>query len=162
MNGPQAQIDFELLVGKDGSVLEAKLIKGSSDTAWNAAALASMRKWKYTPAYYKDQPLKIWLHQTAIVRFVESHCVCLAEISCGTQTEADSAYALLTSGVQFEDVVQKFSLSESKKEGGKLGNVNILKFPKHLQLQIMSLEPEQYTKPIAYNNHYVIFKKLKP
>ena len=161
MIGPQVQIDFEMLVGKDGSIMDAKLLSSSGDTVWDSAALLSMRKWRYTPAYYKDQPLKLWLRQTAIVRFVEARCLCLGEISCSSIADADSAYSMLDGGSEFTDVVQRFSISSTKENGGKLGDVNIHKYPKHIQDMLDDLRSGEYTKPVKYNDQYVIFKRLK-
>ena len=161
MTGPQVQLDFELLVAKDGSVLEARLLSGSGDAEWDSAVLLSMRKWKYTPAYYKDKPLKLWLRQSAIVRFVETRCLCLAEISCGSMADADSAYTMLSGGSEFGEVVQRYSIGSTKESGGELGQVSIQQYPKDIQKMLEGLKAGEYTKPVKYNDQYVIFKKLK-
>jgi len=161
MLGPQTQLDFELLIGKEGSVLETRLIKGSGNIMWDSAAVVSMHKWRYTPAYYKDKPLKIWLHQTAIVRFVETRCMSLEEISCGSMADADSAYKMLAGGADFAAVARKFSLSKSKENDGKLGSVNILSYPQDIRDALEMLRPGEYSKPLQYNDRYIIFKRLK-
>lgn len=56
-----------LLIGKDGSVEIAKVIASSPAGIFDQAALSGVRSWRFAPAKYKDNPVKVWAKQK--VRF---------------------------------------------------------------------------------------------
>jgi len=56
-----------LLIAKDGSVEIAKLIASSPAGVFDAAALRGVRSWRFAPAKYKGNPVKVWAKQK--VRF---------------------------------------------------------------------------------------------
>ncbi len=56
-----------LLIAKDGSVEIAKIIASSPAGIFDAAALRGVRNWRFAPAKYKGNPVKVWAKQK--VRF---------------------------------------------------------------------------------------------
>ncbi|DAB40039.1 MAG TPA: hypothetical protein CFH81_07445 [Sulfurovum sp. UBA12169] len=56
-----------LLIGKDGSVEIAKVIASSPAGIFDQAALSGVRSWRFAPAKYKGNPVKVWAKQK--VRF---------------------------------------------------------------------------------------------
>ncbi|HFS85056.1 MAG TPA: energy transducer TonB [Epsilonproteobacteria bacterium] len=56
-----------LLIGKDGSVELAKVIASSPAGVFDDAALRGVRSWRFAPAKYKGNPVKVWAKQK--VRF---------------------------------------------------------------------------------------------
>jgi protein TonB len=56
-----------LLIGKDGSVELAKVIASSPAGVFDQAALRGVRSWRFAPAKYKGNPVKVWAKQK--VRF---------------------------------------------------------------------------------------------
>ncbi|MBD3789684.1 MAG: energy transducer TonB [Campylobacterales bacterium] len=56
-----------LLIGKDGSVEIAKVIASSPAGVFDQAALRGVRSWRFAPAKYKGNPVKVWAKQK--VRF---------------------------------------------------------------------------------------------
>lgn len=56
-----------LLIAKDGSVEIAKIIASSPAGVFDAAALRGVRNWRFAPAKYKGNPVKVWAKQK--VRF---------------------------------------------------------------------------------------------
>ena len=56
-----------LLIGKDGSVELAKVIASSPEGVFDQAALRGVRSWRFAPAKYKGNPVKVWAKQK--VRF---------------------------------------------------------------------------------------------
>lgn len=56
-----------LLIGKDGSVEIAKVIASSPAGVFDDAALRGVRSWRFAPAKYKGNPVKVWAKQK--VRF---------------------------------------------------------------------------------------------
>lgn len=56
-----------LLIAKDGSVELAKVIASSPAGIFDQAALRGVRSWRFAPAKYKGNPVKVWAKQK--VRF---------------------------------------------------------------------------------------------
>lgn len=56
-----------LLIAKDGSVEIAKVIASSPAGVFDAVALRGVRSWRFSPAKYKGNPVKVWAKQK--VRF---------------------------------------------------------------------------------------------
>jgi len=56
-----------LLIGKDGSVELAKVVASSPAGVFDQAALRGVRSWRFAPAKYKGNPVKVWAKQK--VRF---------------------------------------------------------------------------------------------
>ncbi len=56
-----------LLIAKDGSVELAKVIASSPAGIFDAVALRGVRNWRFAPAKYKGNPVKVWAKQK--VRF---------------------------------------------------------------------------------------------
>lgn len=56
-----------LLIGKDGSVELAKVIASNPAGVFDQAALRGVRSWRFAPAKYKGNPVKVWAKQK--VRF---------------------------------------------------------------------------------------------
>ncbi|MCW8820980.1 MAG: energy transducer TonB [Sulfurovum sp.] len=56
-----------LLIAKDGSVELAKVIASSPVGIFDAVALRGVRNWRFSPAKYKGNPVKVWAKQK--VRF---------------------------------------------------------------------------------------------
>ncbi len=56
-----------MLIGKDGNVELAKVIASSPAGVFDEAALRGVRSWRFAPAKYKGNPVKVWAKQK--VRF---------------------------------------------------------------------------------------------
>lgn len=56
-----------LLIGKDGRVELAKVIASSPAGVFDQVALRGVRSWRFAPAKYKGNPVKVWAKQK--VRF---------------------------------------------------------------------------------------------
>ncbi len=52
-----------LLISKDGSVELAKVIASSPAGVFDQAALRGVRSWRFSPAKYKGNPVKVWAKQ---------------------------------------------------------------------------------------------------
>ena len=161
ITAPHLRIDLEILVTENGTVRDVRLLNSSGSVAWDSAAATAIRQWKYSPARYREKPVRIWLHQTAIVKFSEPRYLSLAEIMCTTTEEADSAYMLLEQGSDFSEIVLRYSVTSSREKNGALGAVNILIYPEQIKNILAKLETERYTHPVKYGERYVIFKRLK-
>jgi TonB family protein len=155
------RIELEIQVDIDGSVRAANIVSTSGNSDWDSAALIAVKQWRYSPALYQEKPIRLWLHQTAIVQFTQPTMIALAEIQCATAEAADSAFAMLKDGVPFAQVVSLFSISNSRKQNGQIGEVNIRLYPTSIKQQIERLGEDEYTHPIKFGDRYVIFKRVQ-
>lgn len=51
---------LSLLIGKDGTVRQAKVLEAEPPGVFEAAALAAVRTWEFDPATYHGQPVEVW------------------------------------------------------------------------------------------------------
>ncbi len=65
--GIKGYVIVNLLIAKDGSVEIAKVIASSPAGVFDTAALRGIRNWRFAPAKYKGNPVKVWAKQK--VRF---------------------------------------------------------------------------------------------
>ncbi len=65
--GLKGYVIVNLLIAKDGSVELAKIIASSPAGIFDAVALRGVRNWRFSPAKYKGNPVKVWAKQK--VRF---------------------------------------------------------------------------------------------
>jgi len=65
--GLKGYVIVNLLIAKDGSVEVAKVIAAYPAGVFDAVALRGVRSWRFAPAKYKGNPVKVWAKQK--VRF---------------------------------------------------------------------------------------------
>lgn len=155
------RIEFKILVNEDGSVKAAELLDGSGNDEWDAATIATIQTWRYTPALYKNKPMKLWLKQAAVIQFSEPFFVLLQEIVFLTKESADSAYYLLEHGSGFDEIAGLYSVSPSRAQKGSLGKTNIQIYPHHIKQVLAELKEDQITLPMKFGDRYVIYKRIK-
>lgn len=157
----QFQLDMILFILEDGSVDKARLLKGSGDDSWDSLAIASIKKWRFTPARIDNQPTSTWYRLRTTIRYANPVYFPLAEILCTTEDEADSVYESLGQGKDFSELAVKHSVDPSREKRGLLGEVNINLYPENIRLALEKLPPDGHTKPIKYGDLFAIFKRLK-
>ncbi len=151
----------DILVEEDGSVERASFVKGSGDKNWDALALASILKWKFSPATYNGKPVKLLIRRKIRIQLAEPEMMNLAEIVFVNLKQADSAYEALMAGSGFNEIVSRYSISPSRTNNGLLGEVNIQNYSKNISSILSDLKEGQISKPIPYGQNYIIFKRLK-
>jgi len=150
----------EMVINCCGDVERAKLLTRSGDAVWDSLAQLSLLKWKYLPAVYEGHPVKLTVRRKIRLVFEEPKIFSLAEIEIKNIEKADSVYNALISGSDFTTLCLHCSISKSKERNGLLGNVNIKHFSNDIQTQIANLDEGECTKPLAYGDHFVIYKRL--
>ncbi len=152
--------DLRILVADDGSVMRAELLNPSGDTAWDALARARMKQWKFSPAIQNGKPIAMWINFRARIKSEIPIYFRLAEIVCENISTADSVYALLQTGENFESLASRFSISDFKKNHGDLGHVDISRYGEEVKHVLAELKENDFTKPVALGEHFVIFERL--
>lgn len=157
---PNFVINAEMLVGENGSVSNVKLLNSSGDKEWDSLAVASIERWKFSPARLHDKPIKLLIRRKIKVKFANPVYMNLSEILCRTFDYADSAYQALKNGDDFGKVAERYSIESSNKmKGGSLGKVDIYRYPEEIQSQLLGLSENEFTEPISYGENYIIFKR---
>lgn len=57
-------VRLRLLIGSDGQVLEVQVEDSKPKGTFDQVATAAVRQWRFKPATYKGQPVKIWASKT--------------------------------------------------------------------------------------------------
>lgn len=60
LNRRQGVVSLMALVNEDGSVVDVGVVSGAGEDL-DAAAVAALKQWSYTPATYGGVPVKVWL-----------------------------------------------------------------------------------------------------
>ncbi len=154
-------LNLQILIDEDGFVRHAKLLSGSGDESWDTLAIASIKKWQYSPALMNEKPIAIWIKQQVYVEFKEPIYLTLAKILCETHEQAHMITEALSKGEDFSKLALKYSSHSSSKENGVLGKVNIQRYPREIYKVLLKLKPNEYTSFMKYGQKYVIFKRIE-
>ena len=155
------KLDTRLLISEEGKVLDAQILSSSSNKEWDSLAIEKIKKWIFTPAILNNKPIKIWITQPIRISIKEPLFLPLSEIVLDNATIAFQIYDSLINGADFDIFVNKYSISESKKDNGYIGLINIRNLDPEIQKYLEKLEENEFTKPIIYKGKYTIFKRSK-
>ena len=156
---PNLKLVMDLLILEDGSVGQVKIVDGSGNAVWDSLAAETIMKWKYSPAHVDHHYVKIWMRQVAEVEYLDPLYLNLAEIICPTIEEADSIYAALENGKNFDELAALQSAEPDNDKNGDLGKVDIRLYPERIRTALTYLNRDRYTKPLRYGEKYVIFMR---
>jgi len=151
----------EMQINTHGDVERAKLLSSSGDVDWDTLAALSLLEWKYTPAIYNGHPIKLVVRRKIKVVFAEPKVFSLAEIQLDSREDADSVYQALLNGADFTSLVLTYSTSDSKAQNGFIGIVNVKHFSEEISFALSQLKEDEFTRPLSYGEHYIIFKRMK-
>ncbi len=62
-DGIKGYVIINLLIGKDGGIEVAKIIESNPEGIFDEAAMSGVQSWRFSPAKYKDKPVKMWAKQ---------------------------------------------------------------------------------------------------
>ena len=156
------QFEFycEMMIDEKGDVVRVKMLKGSSDATWDTLATESLMKWKYQPATYGGNPIKMLVRTKVRVLFTEPAVLTLAEIELDNYQLADSIYTQLQKGQDFYGLASSYSISPSKDKNGLVGEVNIKLYSRDIRAALADLKIGEITKVLSYGDHFMIFKRI--
>lgn len=151
----------EMRINCCGDVERAKILTPSGDAKWDSLAQLSLLNWKYSPAIYEGHPIELTVKRRVRVIFEQPRYYSLAEIEVQNYSKADSIYNALLAGADFAKLCKTCSCSKSKEKNGMLGNVNINHFNDDIKTQVAVLSEGEFTKPLAYGEHFIIYKRVE-
>jgi len=152
--------DLRLQVAEDGSVAKGEILNPSGDPAWDSLALTKIKSWVFSPALHNGKPLTMWINIAARVKYEEPVLMRLAEIVCPSSEIADSVRGLLSAGKDFALLASSFSVSQSKDQGGNLGQIDICRYRDEVRKVLGDLSENEVSQPVEVGQKYVIFKRL--
>jgi hypothetical protein len=151
---------MKLQIGTDGRVLHALLDHWSGDAEWDSMAVQRIKQWRFSPGLFNGTPVRLWVDLHACVRCEEPVIMGVLEIMCPTRELADSVYMLLRSGLDFETLAAQFSIAPSRAHNGRLGEVDIHRFPDEVHQALTNLKTNEFSPPLAVGNYYCIYKRV--
>jgi len=158
--GGGMKFTVRILVLKDGKVGDVRLVDSSGDPTWDSLAVESIRKWQFTPARRDGEPMALWIRQPLLVEIRDPMMRSIGQLVCETMREADSLYALMQQGEEFDSLVRRAGIRGSGIESAFVGSTDISIFSPLVRGEIQSLRENEITRPLKYGSRYVIFKKV--
>jgi len=156
-----SEISLAVFVLENGTVEQVRFSKSSGSNEWDSLAVSAIKQWRFSPARLNSKPFSTWYHLRAPLHYASPLLFSLAEILCVTKEIADSIYEALDQGKEFSKLAKQYSIDTSRDNHGIIGEVDVYCYPENIRSTLKGLDIEDYTKPLLYGNHYVIFKRIK-
>ncbi|MDR3667269.1 MAG: energy transducer TonB [Ignavibacteriaceae bacterium] len=160
LSRPDQLIEANIYLNKDGSVFDVILKKGSGIKAWDSIAVKTIRTWEYSPMLVDNKPVVCWVHQKIKVRIAEPVLYSLSALLFPSYEIADSFYNTLLGGNKFDEVANSISKVPKLGKYIDIGEVDIYQYAEPIRNRISDLDKGEFTKPIKFDNNYIIFKRL--
>jgi hypothetical protein len=159
MSKPDYTLIGDILISEDGSVSDVRLNSGNKE--WDSMAASTIRQWKYSPRLVNNKPTACWVHQKMKIKIADPLMFPLAAVVCTTSEQADSVYVHLISGYKLKEAAQEFSALPVQGDNYELGEINILQYPENIRSNLSKLNEGEFTKPLQYDDMYIIFQRIK-
>ena len=158
---PDVLLAADILIREDGSVADVKLRRGSGIKEWDSIAVATIRKWEYSPMRVNNIPVACWVNQKMRVRIAEPVLYSLSALLFPSYEIADSFYTYLAEGRNFEEVANSVSQFPALGKYIEIGKVDIHQYSEFIRTSLTNLSKGEFTRPIKYDDHYIIFKRAQ-
>ena len=158
---PDALLAADILIREDGTVSNVILRKGSGIKEWDSIAVETIRTWEYSPMRVNNNPVACWVNQKMRVRLAEPVLYSLSALLFPSYEIADSVYNTLVEGRKFTEIANSVSQSPALGKYIELGEVNIYQYSQFIRNSITNLSKGKFTKPIKYDDHYIIFERVQ-
>ena len=147
-------------IGHEGQVLDVALAQPGVSPTWDAAAIDSMKTWRFTnPPRYDDSD-GVWVRRSVKVQFEEPYVLDLVTLKMDTQEIADSVFSTLRYRSRFIDLFEdssnhNFNYAYSLERG-----VNVGRYPDYVRTELRKLRINSYTRPIQIDHNFVIIQRV--
>lgn len=152
-------IRSSLAIGTNGSVSWASLLNPITDRRWDSAAVTTMRRWVYSPAVYKGKRIPLRIIQVARVEYMRPVMLKVSQMVFVRISRADSVYRLLERGANFDSLASTLSPPISSLKMGRLGRIDVLRFPEEIRTELESLATNDFTSPLPLGSFFAIFRR---
>jgi len=154
------KLEIQLDIDAAGGVTLAQFVRGTGDTAWNAEALRRILSWKFIPAMMGQKPVPTTVRFPIHLQFLDPILLSLSEIECDTRDCIDSAYDAVRRGEEFDSVAFRYSGAKTAVEGGRIGWVDVRRYPAEIRERLMTLRKGEVSPPMTLGAKYVMFKVM--
>jgi TonB family protein len=161
LSSPDHFLTADILISENGSVLNVIMRRGSGIKEWDSLAIETIRTWEYTPMRMNGIPVSCWVHQKMKVRVADPILYSLSALLLPSYRIADSIYNHLIEGLKFEEVANSISQYPALGKYIDMGEVNINQYSDFIRNNLTNLSEGEFTKPIKYDDHYIIFKRAQ-
>lgn len=145
---------------KDGGVMDAALASDGLSQEWNAAAIDSMKKWKFSKPPQNLTTNGVWVRRSVRVYFEEPVIMNLVSIAIPDSALADSVYASLNYRSKLNELFRDPSRHSFPFTITIEYDQNLGVYPDHVRNELKKLRLYTYTKPLKLDNYYVIYQRL--
>jgi TonB family protein len=161
---PASGVKLKMLfhVKRDGSIMEVKMMNSSGDPSWDKGAVDSMSKWQFSAFPASDTSPDIWVRNTVILQVQEPIILTLGELVTTNQQVADSLYAMLKGGADFDALTKQVPAGAKEPLGRFLGATDIARYPKSVRDALSNLGINEFTAPLRIGTEFVIYKRYLP
>ncbi len=147
-------------VMSNGTVGEVKVLQSDAVPAWDSLALDSIKNWRFIAGRRDGTPVDVWIRQPLVVQIRNPIFRTLAEIACVNEREADSLYALLVLGADFDSLLRQSPRARGDRDAF-VGSVDISVYPALLRNELLGLKEGEISRPFRHGSRFVIFRRLK-
>jgi TonB family protein len=158
--GEGMRFNVKILVLKDGTVGDVRLLESSGDAEWDSLALHSIMKWQFVPARSDGRPMDVWVRQPLVVQLRDPIIRVLAGLVSATEHEADSLYSLVEHGMDFDSLLRQ-AVQVSGERGRALGAVDISVYAPPLRDELLRLREGEVSRPLRFGDGFILYKRLK-
>jgi TonB family protein len=158
--GEGMRFNVKILVLKDGTVGDVKLLESSGDAEWDSLALHSIMKWQFVPARADGRPMDVWVRQPLVVQLRDPIIRVLDGLVSATEHEADSLYSLVEHGMDFDSLLRQ-AVQVSGERGRALGAVDISVYAPPLRDELLRLREGEVSRPLRFGDGFILYKRLK-
>jgi TonB family protein len=156
------RLNVLFLILHDGTVADVKILGTTEDPKWDAAAIDSMKQWRFVPVQRDTVSSGRWIRVAVVVHTEEPVSMDIARIVTSNLKDADSLYLLLQQGIPFDTLarhIQRGGMDESVSE---LGTVDLARYPAHVRDILRTLTINSFSRPIRVGDEYHIYKRCEP
>jgi len=158
---PDYLLVADILVSEDGSVSDVKILNTSGIREWDEIAANTIKSWKYSPLKIEDKTYRCWVHQKMRVSIAQPVMLSLAAVLCSSYAQADSLYKHLINGYNFKEAAKDFDAVPAQGDQYELGDVDVYQYPDFIRHNLLNLSEGEFTKPLKYDDSYIIFQRIK-
>jgi hypothetical protein len=161
LSKPEFLLEADIHILEDGSIGEVMLQNGSGFMEWDSLAIKTIRTWEYIPMRVNNIPIACWVHQRLTVIIAKPLLYSLSALLFPSYEIADSFYNDLYQGRKFEEIANSVSLIPRLGKYIDIGEVDIYQYSEFIRSSLTNLSVGEFTKPIKYDDHYIIFKRIQ-
>ena len=105
----------------------------------------------------------VWVRQLVVVQVQtqEPVMMILGELVCSSLREADSLFALIQKGTEFDSLAGLALGTPSGGQGGISEAVDIMMYPRRIREELLDLNTNEVTRPVKVGRKYVIYKRYE-